>query len=153
MAVNAAANSTTSALKNSLTGGQTVNTSSILKKDDFLKMLVAQLKNQDPISPVDSKEFLSQNAMFTNLERLENIEALLTQSQGLQKSTDRLLTAAYLGKEVTASIPSNTVGGAPTQVSGLVTGMTFNGDSSELLLDNGKSVSLNNVISVKLPMY
>lgn len=42
-------------------------------KDTFLKLLVAQLKYQNPLSPADSSEFMAQTAQFTMVEKLEEI--------------------------------------------------------------------------------
>ncbi len=47
--------------------------SSIVQKDDFLKLLVAQIKNQNPLNPADGVEFLTQLAQFSQLEQLINI--------------------------------------------------------------------------------
>jgi flagellar basal-body rod modification protein FlgD len=57
-----------------------------LKRDDFLKLLVAQLKNQDPLKPQDSTEFVAQLAQFSNLEQTMGInsrlDTLTLQSRG-----------------------------------------------------------------------
>jgi flagellar basal-body rod modification protein FlgD len=50
-----------------------VNQSSQLGKDDFLKLLVAQLKNQDPANPMDSSQFMGQLAQFSSLEQMTNM--------------------------------------------------------------------------------
>jgi flagellar basal-body rod modification protein FlgD len=44
-----------------------------LGRDTFLKLMVAQLRNQDPMNPTDSAEFLAQTAQFTSLEKLEAV--------------------------------------------------------------------------------
>ena len=51
-----------------------------LDKDAFLKLLVAQLKYQDPSSPTDSSQFMAQTAQFTQVEKLDEIAAAVTQS-------------------------------------------------------------------------
>lgn len=49
-------------------------------KNAFLQMLVAQLKNQDPMSPMDNKDFLAQMAQFTTVEEIQNL------NQNMEKS-------------------------------------------------------------------
>jgi len=51
--------------------------SQIIGKDDFLRLLVAQIKNQNPLNPADGVEFLSQLAQFSQLEQLINIRTQL----------------------------------------------------------------------------
>lgn len=96
---------TTSAVSNTLattshtTGTTSGNTS--LGKNEFLKLLIAQLANQDPLKPVDNQQFISQLAQFSSLEQMQNVstnlEALLTAN----KSTNQLAAASLLGQNVT----------------------------------------------------
>jgi len=59
-------------------------------KNEFLKLLVAQLQNQDPLKPQDNSAFVAELAQFSNLEQTiginERLDALQVQSQGLQNS-------------------------------------------------------------------
>jgi flagellar basal-body rod modification protein FlgD len=68
-------------------------------RDEFLQLLITQLKNQDPEAPVDSKEFAVQLAQFTSVEKLISIDDKLAQ----QASQTGASMATYLGQEVTLS--------------------------------------------------
>lgn len=54
----------------------------VVNKDDFLKLLVAQIKNQNPLNPADGIEFLSQLAQFSQLEQLLYIRECLERLVG-----------------------------------------------------------------------
>ena len=74
---------------------------------EFMKLLIAQLKNQDPEAPVDSKEFAVQLAQFTQVEKLTAIDQkLASQSQNNISSM-----AGYLGQQVKLSSTEVAVSG------------------------------------------
>ena len=62
---------------------KTVNKNGDLGKDAFIQLLVTQLQNQDPLDPVDDKEFISQMAQFSALEQMQNLN---TSFKDMQKS-------------------------------------------------------------------
>ena len=80
---------------------------STLGKDDFLKILVAQLQAQDPLAPMEGQEFASQLAQFSSLEQLTNVNANLEASQAFDLAVSNNSTLALIGKTVDA--PGNSV--------------------------------------------
>lgn len=80
----------------------TTNPTAVLGKDDFLKLLVTQMKNQDPLNPMDGTEYTAQLAQFSSLEALQNIDAEIQQLKTNQAAANNSRAADYLGKTVTA---------------------------------------------------
>ncbi len=72
----------------------------VMGKDDFLKLLVAQLENQDPMNPEDATEFTAQLAEFSSLEQLYNLNDSMAALTEGQKQSDRIATLDLIGKEI-----------------------------------------------------
>ena len=81
---------------NSLTAGAS------LGKDDFLKLLVAQLEHQDPLAPQEGQEFAAQLAQFSSLEQLTNINDNLEASQAFDLALSNSSMVNLIGKTVDA---------------------------------------------------
>jgi flagellar basal-body rod modification protein FlgD len=75
---------------------------SIANYDDFLTLLTTQLKNQDPLNPQDSTEFVSQIAQFTGVEQQVSANAKLDQLISLQTGDALASLATWIGQTVTA---------------------------------------------------
>ena len=73
-----------------------------LDKDAFLQLLVAQMKYQNPLSPVDSNEYLAQAAQYASVEQLENMATSQQQLYSMQLVS---VATDLVGKEVTAVDP------------------------------------------------
>lgn len=75
-----------------------------LGKDDFLKLMIQQLKNQDPLNPLDGTDYASQLAQFSSLEQLTNLNSSITHSMDLNymltQSINNTMVATLIGKEV-----------------------------------------------------
>jgi flagellar basal-body rod modification protein FlgD len=72
----------------------------VMGKDDFLKLLVTQLKNQDPLKPQDPTEFTAQLAQFSSLEQLFAVNESLEKMAAGSAETERLSALSMIGKEV-----------------------------------------------------
>lgn len=70
-------------------------------KDDFLKLLVAQLQNQDPTSPMDTSQFVSQMADFTSLEQTQNMANAIDQLVQTQSENSLASESDMIGKTIT----------------------------------------------------
>lgn len=72
----------------------------VLGKEDFLRLLVAQLEHQDPLNPADPTEFTAQLAQFSSLEQLFNINDRLQSLAGANSEIERLTSLSLIGKEI-----------------------------------------------------
>ncbi len=71
-----------------------------LGKDDFLKLLTAQLQNQDPLQPTDNQAFVAQLAQFSSLEQLQDLGKKLDAMTSGQGSATQLSASSLIGKDV-----------------------------------------------------
>ena len=80
---------------------------STMAKDEFLKLLVEQLKHQDPMSPMNSQDFASQLAQFSSLEQLTNMSGMMEESIQvdlmLTQAINNTMSASFIGKNVSAA--------------------------------------------------
>ena len=107
--------------KNVNRDGTATANDSLSNKNQFLTLLVEELKNQDPTAPTDEKETLSQLAQFSSLEQVQNLNQTLTASSNFGQVAQ---SAALIGKTVSTAT-ADTAG-----VSGVVSSVTFlNGKS------------------------
>ena len=87
----------------------------ILGKDDFLKLLITQLKYQDPMEPTDNKDFIAQMAQFSSLEQMNNMAAGFDKMTNSQDSVLRETVIGQavnlIGRDVSAEMPADTVTG------------------------------------------
>lgn len=82
--------------------GQVKSKEDAMGKDDFLLLLVAQLKNQDPMNPQDGTEFTAQLAQFSQLEQLTNVNESMQGLTTMSSEMGRLSALGLIGGEVIA---------------------------------------------------
>jgi flagellar basal-body rod modification protein FlgD len=97
-------------------------------KDMFMKLLVTQLKYQDPTRPMEDREFIAQMAQFSTLEQMTNMNKEII---GLVKSSRSSEAFSLLGKHIDAMNPATN-----RRVSGVVTSIQYNGDEQVLMVGN-----------------
>lgn len=74
--------------------------SSELGKDEFLKILMTQIQNQDPLSPMDDREFISQMTTFSSLEQMMSMNDSISQLVNNQMMSPVIQYSHLIGKEV-----------------------------------------------------
>ncbi|MFN8634027.1 MAG: flagellar hook capping FlgD N-terminal domain-containing protein [Chloroflexota bacterium] len=122
----ATSNAATATSSTSGSTGSTVGAAAGMGKDDFMKLLVAQLQNQDPMKPMDDKEFITQLAQFSSLEAMDKMTAQMEELTGSQMLVQ---AATMIGKTVTAKLES---------------GETVTGTISQVKMVDGKPVAVVN---------
>lgn len=83
-------------------------TSNQLGKDDFLKLLITQLTNQDPTSPMEDTQFISQMAQFSSLEQMTNMNESFNKLAEMISSSQ---AASVLGRTVEVDVGDTTAQG------------------------------------------
>lgn len=110
-----------------------------LGKDAFLKLLVTQLSKQDPLNPVNDKEFISQMASFSSLEQMNNVAESMNSVKSFQASF-------LVGKEVTGT---DFVSGR--EISGLVKRVIYDNTGQTFLKLESGTVNFKKISSVSMP--
>lgn len=114
---------------------------STLGQNEFLQILIAQLRHQDPLQPMQDRDFIAQMAQFSSVEQMMNMAEevkLLRQSMGI--SSD------LIGKNVSwYEINSSETG--LVSMSGVVEAITFN-QGSQFVVVSGKMIPIDDLIKV-----
>jgi len=109
------------------------------QKEMFLKLLVAQLKNQDPSSPMDQKDMLGQMAQFSTVEQLTNLAKTMST---MSVNSTFASSVNLIGKTVSY------VGADGTTGTSAVSGVSSAGGNINLVLSDGTKVAPADVVSV-----
>ena len=126
------------------TGTATASTAAApgtLDKEAFLKLLVAQLRNQDPSKPMDSSELMAQTTQLSTMEQLTALTKTSQESFALQM---RMAAASLVGRQVTYADESGAT------VTGAVTSVSYAGSVPTVTVGD-KVVALDAVSSVTAP--
>jgi len=111
-----------------------------LGKDSFLNLLTTQLKNQNPLKPMDNTKFISQMAQFSSLEQMNNMNSSLSQ---FIKSQSVSQGASLIGKTV-ETVNEDT----GKTVKGTVKEVGFEDDKIFAYLENDKKISMDGISKI-----
>jgi len=122
-------------------------------QNQFLSLLVSQLQNQDPLSPMDSVNFTSQLAQFSSLEQLTQLNSgflALADAQNAMAAAQNSMQNAYLtnliGKEV--AYDSTSEDGSTEKLLGTITGISYDSDGTYFIVDGSKKVAIGEIRQV-----
>lgn len=107
-----------------------------LGKDEFLNLLVVQLKNQNPLQPMEDKEFISQMAQFTNLETTQAMSKTVKVNSAYNM-VNKIANATYFDETT----------GTYSQITGVVEKVRISNESVFLTID-GREVSYDEIKEV-----
>jgi flagellar basal-body rod modification protein FlgD len=137
VAVDAINNVNTATQTSTTTSTATTDTKeATLNYDSFLKLLVAQMKNQDPTDPMDAGEQMSQLASFSTVEQAIKTNKHL---ESLIQETSMSQAANLIGKHITS---------ADGETKGIIKAVEINSDGLTAVLENGKEVLVTNGVTV-----
>jgi len=111
---------------------------------DYMKLLVTQLQNQDPLEPMDNKDMTSQLAQFSQLQQLEGMNTSFGQ---VLTSVQRSYASSLIGKEVSFRVTADdgTVGMRAGRVEEVLMGK----DGQITLLVDDQQVDLADVVAIR----
>lgn len=117
--------------------------SDVAGTDTFLKLLVAQLQNQNPMQPMDDQSFITELAQFNTVEQMLSLKQSMDTQTTAQQATEGV---ALIGKTVTYAVPGIGQAGATTN-QGTVGGVATANNAVQLQID-GQNVPLSQVLAV-----
>ena len=121
---------------NSAVSQALANSNQFVSQNTFLTLLITQLKNQDPMNPQDSSQFVAQLASFSSLEQMTQLNKNITQV--LENSVTGLM-----GQTVTVADPSTQSG----FTQGVVSGIVYYADGPAIQV-NGKNYALSAIQNI-----
>ncbi|WP_409292282.1 flagellar hook assembly protein FlgD [Peribacillus sp. SCS-37] len=120
-----------------------------LGKDDFLKILMTQLQNQDPMNPLQDKDFVAQMATFSTLEQITNMGKSMDKFVSMQQQSQLISYNQFVGKNVSWHKVTETADGPKVeQGKGTVASVQFKEDTVQFILGDGTKLEPGNISEV-----
>ena len=111
---------------------------------DYMKLLVTELQNQNPLEPLDNNQMASQLAQFSQLQQLESMDSSFA---SILAVSERTYANSLIGRQV--SFMAETQTGTKERTTGTVDEVTTNDDGTITLSVGNDTVALADIISVK----
>lgn len=111
---------------------------------DYMRLLVTQLRNQNPLEPMDNKDMTAQLAQFSQLQQMENLNGSFNR---VLESVQRSYASSLIGKEV--SFKALASDGTTETRTGTVEEVTMTPDGDIVLKIDGEKVNLADVTSIR----
>lgn len=121
--------------------------SSEMGSDQFLMLMMKQLQCQDPLNPMDNKDFIAQQAQFTQVSATKEMSELTKQmNQNMSTNNSIMQTLSLVGKKVSLTDPADKEG--KKTIEGVVSEAKFTNTGAAIMV-NGKEYPISLVKSVK----
>lgn len=143
-------NSASKSSSSTKSGSSTSSAANILGKDDFLKLLITELKYQDPTNPMDNYEYISQMSTFSTLEQMQNLNSNFTKLSTTLNDVmlpNMLLqqSSSMIGKSVTYTSTTTSNGATTTkELEGVVESVVMKDGGLYYVID-GKEVEASKI--------
>ncbi|MBO8176533.1 MAG: flagellar hook assembly protein FlgD [Bacillus sp. (in: Bacteria)] len=126
--------------------------SDTLGKDDFLKILMTQLQNQDPLNPLQDKDFIAQMATFSTLEQITNLATSFDRWANEQKQNQMIQMNQFVGKEISWHKVVDEDQLIVEEGTGVIQSIRYKGDYAEFILEDGTVLKPENISEVHQPI-
>ncbi|MBE1553459.1 flagellar hook assembly protein FlgD [Sporosarcina limicola] len=125
---------------------------STMGKDDFMKLLIAQMQNQDPMNPMKDNEFIAQMAQFSSLEQTMNLSRSFEKFAEAQNQTQLIQYNSFIGKTIKwhELTDKKDADGKPivNEGTGKIESMKFINGSVVFTMKDGKELTPGNISEV-----
>lgn len=126
--------------------------SNSLDKNAFLKLLIAQLQNQDPTDPMNDREFIAQMAQFSSLEQMQNVATAIEKLVTSSTETQLMTYTTFVGKEVkwheVLDQKDEKGKNIIQEGKGIIQEVKFVDGAPVFVLEDGKEIGAGNISSV-----
>ncbi len=130
----------------------------VLGKDDFLTLMLVQMRHQDPLEPMDNTESIAQLAQFSSLEQMTNVSENVTNLLLAYQSNTKVGSLSMIGKEVSGLKDVENEEGEVVQepVSGRVTGVDLKSETPVMVVSTEQGpvrIPMNQITDVQEPVF